>query len=182
MFRASDDDYSDLLHRLSPRGRLWDSLPAGLQDLYDGIGGVLASVHNRVLDVLLEANPLTADEMLDQWLAAYGLPEPGSVLPASREDRRALLIAKLTTRRGQSVARMLAICSACGATASVDEWFDAGRPHTWRLVLGSDCIRFRCGVSKCGEKLVDFTDVGAAVRSQIDRAKPAHTIVEYWDV
>lgn len=182
MFTATKTHYADLLHRLSPRGKFWTSLTPGLTAIYQAIGSVFADVHNRGLTVLTEARPTTATVTLDQWLAAYGLPEPGSVLPASTAERRALLLSKITTEHGQSVARMVAICTACGVTATVDEWFDAARPQTWRLLMGGDCIRFRCGAGRCGDKLVDFSTAGAAAVQQIERAKPVHTTVEYWDV
>lgn len=181
-FTATKAHYADLMKRLSPRGKLVAKLSTGLTALYTALGQAFAGAHNHGLTILDESHPATADVLLEQWLAAYGLPAPGTVLPPTDAERRALLQAKINTARGQSPGRMIAICNALGVTATVDEWFDAGRPYTWRLVMGSDCIRFRCGISKCGDKLVDFTDAGSAAVVQIERAKPAHTRVEYWDI
>lgn len=181
-FTATKAHYAELMKRLSPRGKLFAKLSTGLTALYTGLGQAFADAHNHGLKILDESHPATADVLLDQWLAAYGLPEPGTVLPPTYAERRALLQAKINTARGQSPARMIAICDAVGVTATVDEWFDAGRPLTWRLVMGADCIVARYGTAVYEDKFTDFTDAGLAAVMQIERAKPAHTTVEYWDV
>lgn len=184
LFTATKADYAGLLKRLSPPGKLFGRLSAGFAALYDAIGAGKARLHNRLNSVLDAAHPADCTEaVLDQWLAAYGLPEPGMTLPSSIDERRALLLSKMTTDRGQSPSRMIAIAEACGcSSATVTEWFDTGRPHTWRMNLGSDVIRFRCGTGKCGDKLRSFTGAGNAAQQQILRAKPAHTIVEFTDL
>jgi len=181
-FTATKDHYADALHRASPPGRLFATLSAGMQALYNAIGNAIADAHNNAIRIIDESHPATATELLDQWLAAYGLPEPGTVLPPTDDERRALLIAKIKTKRGQSPARMIAIAAALGVVATVTEWFDVGRPLTWRMTLPGEVTKFRAGISKAGDKLTDFTTTGAAIKQQVERAKPAHTIVEWMDV
>lgn len=183
MFTATKADYVGLLKRLSPRGKYFHTLSTGVAALYAAIASAFADAHNSVIAASNEAHPSTADQTLDQWLAAYGLPEPGMTLPASTADKRALLMAKITTTHGQGAARMIAIATACGVVgATVTEWFDAGQPVTWKMNLGSDVIAWRWGTSKWGDKYTDFTDVGNAARQQIERAKPANTIVIFTDL
>lgn len=183
MFTATKADYVGLLKRLSPRGKYFHTLSTGVAALYAAIASAFADAHNSVIAASNEAHPSTADQTLEQWLAAYGLPEPGMTLPASTADKRALLLAKITTTHGQGTARMIAIATACGVVgATVTEWFDAGQPVTWRMTLPGEVTRFRCDVSKCGDKLTDFTDIGSAAMQQVERAKPANTIVEWMDL
>lgn len=182
MFTATKTHYADLMRRLSPMRRLAGTLSTGLTALYAAIGQAFADAHNNANRIIDESHPGTAIETIDQWVAAYGLPEPGAVLPASTAEKQALVLSKMTTARGQSPGRMIAIATANGVTATVSEWFDAGRPYTWRMNLGADCVVFRCGTGKCGDKLVDFTAAGSATVQQVKRAMPANTRVEFTDL
>ncbi len=183
LFTATVADYADMLRRFAPRGKMWTKLSTGLTALYRGLAQPFVTMHNRAIDLITkEAHPGTAVETLNTWLAEYGLPEPGTVLPPTDAERRLLLVSKINTVRGQSPARMIAIAAGNGVTATVDERFDAARPYTWRLVMGTDCIVARYGTAVYEDPFTGFTAAGAAVVSQIQRAKPAYTIVEYWDV
>ena len=103
-------------------------------------------------------------------------------MPPTDDERRALLIAKINTKRGQSPARMIAIAAALGVTATVTEWFDAGRPLTWRMTLPGEVTIARYETAVYEHPFTGFTATGAAIKQQVERAKPAHTIVEWWDV
>jgi uncharacterized protein YmfQ (DUF2313 family) len=179
---ATKDDYAAALKRLSPRGRLFGVLSTGLTALYKGIGTPFADLHNRLGAILDEAHPGTANLTLNQWLAEYGLPEPGMALPPTTAERQALLLAKITTTRGQSKARMLAICAACGVDpVTITEWWAAGWPQDWKVSAPDDVIVARYTTAKFGDKFTAFTGPGLAMQQQLERAKPAHTTITWTD-
>jgi hypothetical protein len=67
--------------------------------------------------VLEESDPRTANETIEWWESALGLPdERVPVIPATLAERRAVVTAAWIARGGQGLAFMRAVCSAAGWT------------------------------------------------------------------
>ena len=180
------------LQQLLPPGAAWPrDRDAILTKLLLALAVELSGVENRARALMEECDPRTALELLSEWEAWAGLPDPcmkDSV--ATLSERRRVLWQKLTGNRGLMLdifvqtARMLGyeldilphgrpfICgvSRCGHRLGGDH---AAR-LVWRVIIKGYRLRdFRCGVSRCGDSLgrkVRADDMECILR----RMNPAH--------
>ncbi|WP_431282730.1 YmfQ family protein [Humitalea sp. 24SJ18S-53] len=154
-------------------------------------GQTFAYVDRRRMDVLREADPRQAVELLPDWEAEVGLPDPCTPLTVmSVGQRRSLVVARLTARGGQSRAFFIALAealgypgatvtefrpfttrSACNAPVHGPRWW-----WTWRLNLpGAFNIRRFTARSAVNEPLRSWGD--SALECTVRRVKPAHSHV-----
>jgi len=196
--RATVSQYLRQLLALLPQGFAW---PRGndtvLAALLGGLSGGLARKHNRAVDLIEEADPRTAGELLADWERVCGLPDACSVgIATTLQERRAAVVARLTATGGQSIAYFAGMIAALGYTAEIDEYRpficgtsscgDAlnGAPsvrHTWRVRITEPRVTlFRAGASQAGDKLGKITRA-EDLECLLARRKPAHTtcIVSY---
>ena len=111
-------DYYDLLSRLLPRGLFWrqqtylrnQSLAGQILAAW---ADELGQVSELVKRAISEAIPATTDYLLSRWEQVTGLPEFFHY-PASIEDRRRYLVAKLTTVGAQNVSYFKSLASLLG--------------------------------------------------------------------
>ena len=193
---STDRAYIDAILQLYPRGPIWDgrttrTRAASEHALGAFITGTAAEpkrLHNRFVDLIAEADPRTTDELLDEWLEAWGLPAPCGALPATDVEKRAQLAAKWAAQGGQSRAYYiglvyLALPGGADYLASGLEWVyieeqPYGRP-------------FRVGTGVAGDPLngegaqfywkihMPAGEDGTLVECLVDHFKPAHTVVLY---
>lgn len=147
--RATSAEYRHLQETLLPRGRIWRRPGSALASLLDALGAEWARVHNRLLDVLEESDPRTADELLAEWLVALGLPTPCAALPSTTADKRRLAHAAFIASGGNTPAHIVAVAAALGLEVTVTEeqkplraGFRAGErcyseawAHVWTVVV-----------------------------------------------
>lgn len=141
--------YAAMLARLLPRGPIWDRLNTGLGGILTALGAELNEVHARMVDVMDEVYPATADELLDDWLRVWGLPAPCSTMPATADGKRELLAGKVAAQGGQSRAYFIALGRAVLGDLTADvtvEELPGGEP-------------FRVSVSRVGDRLVGVGSV-----------------------
>lgn len=174
---AGDEEYRDLLRRLTPRGPYWERI---LGDtwvaLLWGLAGVFAHLHARVNQLLTEADPRTADETLAAWEEMAGLPDPAAGSPGTVEQRRLALHAHITAQGGQSASYFEGVAANLGIDVEVTSV--PYRP-------------FRVNVNRAGDRLYDgawcfvwrVTVGGAGPNARLEalfeRLKPAHTLIEF---
>ncbi len=187
---SDDAAYRQMIARLLPRGPIWevDSQP-GLKGIVDGSAAEATRIHNRMVDLLAEADPRTTSELLAKWIVEYGLPGPCNELPTAEGEQRAMLLLKVAATGGvcRRYFKRLAYI-AMGATdfAPVLPWVTIeerpyGRP-------------FRVDESRVGDPLngqeVMFYWVmhlpatlpagyGTVIECLVGHLKPAHHIVEF---
>ena len=168
---ASAADYQDLLLRLAPPSSAGLAFPRdpgtswGLFCL--AVGDELARIHQRVLDLIEEADPRTTTEMLAAWERNAGL----SAVGLSVAQRRARLWARLIARGGQTPAYFIALGVPFGKTITITE------------IATADL--FRVDVSAVEDALheetarfwwtVDGSDLDAGLVALFEQLKPAHT-------
>lgn len=200
MNRAS---YLTYMQDLLPRGQAWvRRVSSWLTIVLDIIAGELARIHGRALDLLNEADPRTASELLPDWERNAGLPDGCSAVSTTIQERRVALHQKLTSGGGQSNAYWLSIAERLGYEIGITERrpFTCGRdqcgrdriegPNStiivglvddmrvrfhWSIkVLGPRVTYFLCGVSECGiDTLAKFTRA-EDLECMLHRLKPAH--------
>lgn len=174
--------YAAMLGKLLPRGPIWSAGQAALGALLTAFGAELNAVHARLVDLMEEAFPNTADELLADWLRVWGLPGPCSTMPATDAAKRELLAGKVAAQGGQSRAYFIGVVRAVlgdlTASVTIEE-----RPNG---------VPFRVSINRVGDRLGGVvglhvwivhipTGTSATKEDAIDcivqAYKPAHTIV-----
>lgn len=192
------DAYRAQLQALLPPGDAWPrTASATLTKLLDALAQELARVDGRSEDLLREALPGAALELLTEWEALVGLPDACSAeLATTITERRQNVVSRLTERGGCSRAWFIAFAAKLGYTVEIDEFrpfvtglsrcgdvLNGGHSvrHTWRVrVSGARYTPFRTGASQCGDLLGKITRA-EDLECQLKRRKQAHTnlIVSY---
>jgi uncharacterized protein YmfQ (DUF2313 family) len=189
----SAEAYAALAAQLLPRGDLWQpGADPTLDALLLWAGRELARIDQRVQELLREADPRLTVEMLPDWEAEAGLPDPCSGPATTLAGRRAELIQRLAMRGGASRSYFIALATVLGypgATITEFRPFSArsrcteavtGQAWrwTWRLNLpAAFTIRRFSARSACTEPLRDWGD--NALECVVRRLKPAHTHVTF---
>jgi uncharacterized protein YmfQ (DUF2313 family) len=186
---AVADHYVGMIERLLPPGPIW-VLRAGmeLRDIVSAIADECVRAHGRLLALLEEADPRTATEMLADWEAVCGLPDPAFGIPATVDARRALVCARWTAKGGQSAAYYIGIAAALGLTITITtpcQPFRAGGragaacysiawAYGWRVhAPNGPAVTFRAG-GRAGYRLIDVRQ--PVLEALLSRYAPAHTI------
>jgi len=185
--------YLAQLQALLPQGAAWPRGPgATLTGLLHALADVMARVDLRAGDILNEADPRTAYELLADWERVAGLPDPCTPADAGIDERRMSLVQRLTMLGGASPAYFIALADVLGYPgATVTEFkpftcisrcndFLNPAPawtHQWRLNLpASRVTAMACG-SPCDARLRSWGD--STLECVVNRLKPAHTDVTF---
>lgn len=190
--RATADQYLVHLQALLPAGPAWPREPeAVLTKMLLAQADGLARVHNRTADLIEEADPRTAYELLSDWERVAGLPDPCSAgIATTLQERRAALVTRLTATGGQSVAYFTGLANTLGYDVTIAEFrpFECGQSqcadhlngghecrHDWLVTVhGPRITLFRCGESECGDLLGKITRA-EDLECLLHRLKPGHT-------
>ena len=197
----SQADYLAALLALLPNGKLWDDLrqpDSGLYEILDACAATFARFDSRCDDLRNELDPRFTRELLNDWEALTGLPDPCALgMADTLQTRRADLVSKITRSGGQTEASYLALASAMGYTieivnyrpfvcglsqCGVDNLMDYGHNirDYWSIrVLGPRVTYFRCGESECGIDQLTKIDVAADLECRINRINQAHKILNF---
>jgi uncharacterized protein YmfQ (DUF2313 family) len=183
--------YAAHLASLLPRGDLWErGADPTMDKLLLWMGRELARIDQRIVDLLREADPREAVEMLPDWEAEVGLPDPCSGPAATLSGRRAEVLQRLRMQGGASRPYFIALAdtlgypgatitefrpftarSACTHSVTAPAWW-----WTWRLnIAAAFTIRRFTARSACDEPIRAWGD--AALECIVRRLKPAHTHV-----
>lgn len=191
--RADAPTYGRHLLALAPTGPLWPRDPESVfARLLEAFGQGLSEVHNRLLDLIEEADPRTTYYLLEDWERVLGLPDPCAGQADTIAERRARIVAKLTATGGQSREYFITLARILGFEITITEQrarYHGRRCHgtaygaevmqtIWQVNLPPELVRRRChGQGYHGEP---FASWGAqALRCMLNRLKPAHTTIWY---
>lgn len=185
--------YLAQLQALLPPGSAWPrDEEATITHILRALAVMLAEAEERTATLLQESDPRTTLELLPEWEAWAGLPDPcmkDSVVTLS--ERRRTLWQHLTGNRGLMLAMFVRLAELLGYTIEI---LPHGRPFicgfsrcgqklggehadrlVWRVIIKGYRLRdFRVGVSRCGDslgKIVRADDIECVLR----RMCPAHT-------
>lgn len=188
------NDYVLLLQSALPSGMAWvRDKSSVLTQLLTGIALEFSRVDARALDMIAESDPRTTTELIDDWEAFAGLPDPCVTDEQTLEQRRVALASKLLMQGGQSCEYFLSIAQNLGyQNASIDHKFEmmdctsecdvelhsADDIFFWQLNLpfSGSVLEMDCE-SSCDDPLASWGDQG--VECRINRYKPAHTNVAF---
>ena len=196
----SAQDYQAAGLEKLPPGVAWPRDPQStLGKLIGAAADELARLDGRLGDLLDEADPSTALEMLSDWETTCGLPDGcASGLAGTLAERQQAVVDHLTLPRGQSRAYFIALAASLGRIITIDE-FEAWRcgkarcgqtrlapasiRHRWRiggLETGARG-RWRCGLARCGRTNLGWFDRDTELECRLGKEKPAQStlIVSY---
>lgn len=190
----SASDYAAALLALLPTGRVWPKDGASEQAaLMRAFAETFVRLDARAQTLLIDAFPGTTLELLPDWEASLGLPDPCEGAAQTLQQRRYQVIARLAGAAGQSVAYFLGVLSRLGYTDAAIHQFapfraDASSADTpvygedwwtvWEVVIPDLRVFYFCAdISAADEALVTISnDVLICV---LEALKPAHTTILY---
>ena len=108
-------DYAEQLRQLLPPGKAWEFPPEGnFAGLLVGLAEEFARIEGRGLDLLEEADPRTALELLPDWERVAALPDACTGAPDNATERQAALHQKLTRPGAQNAASYVELAARVG--------------------------------------------------------------------
>lgn len=174
----TSSQYIRMLKGLFPRGRAWNTNTTSIwHKMLDAMAAELVRIDGRADDLLNEADPSTATELLTEWERIVQLPDHvQTALSGTLAQRRLDVLRKLTLRGGQSRQFFIDMAAAFGYTVRIEE-----------------PAQFRVGRNRCGDRLYGegwlhyffiwstvFTVGNTTLESVVGNAKPAHTEVLFY--
>jgi len=124
-------DYLRALQGLLPRGRVWPRDPDATQTaVLSGFTPVFERLTARANNLLIDAFPGSTYELLPEWEATLGLPDPCAGEAPTTQQRVAQVVARLTATGGQSIAYFKAVALALGYEVTITQYSPShfGRP------------------------------------------------------
>ena len=186
-------DYASALLALGYRGRAWPIEPDSVR--YKVVFGLVQSYVRsgaRAVNLIREASPASTLELLPEWEATLGLPDPCTVANPSTAQRQAAVLAKFVGAGGQSVPYFVSVAAALGYTITVKEFtpfrlgfsrfgdplLGPGWENVWQVNAPQISVKyFRLGIGVFGDPFwsIDNTELECRLRT----IKPAHTILNF---
>jgi len=176
----SVEQYRNLLLSLLPPGNIWNKELTGIiAKLFLGFAYEFNRVDARVDDLLTERDSRYVDELLEEFEAEYGIPEPGLDLEPTTERRRNVIHSKVIAIGDQDKDYFEAIAAALGYTIDIEEfapaWADVAvcgdycgdQDNLFKWVVWIDLNSIEYPID------VNITELIDAIK----RYKPAHTEV-----
>lgn len=159
--RRSGADYADGFAALLPTGPAWPRDAASvLMRAVAGLAGVWGRVDARAADIVeIETDPRATLELLPDWERAWGLPDPCVSEPQGVDERRLILVHRITLLGGQSREFFVGVAAELGYAIEIREYSP-----------------FMAGVSRCG----DTRDLDEGGRYRWEIAAPESRF--YWTV
>lgn len=181
-----NDEYTELLYHLLPRGPAWE----GDNPLLDGLAPSLTRVHQRGSDLMREIDPAQTTELISRYEKLYGLPDPcappGVQTLQQRQQRldaRANVIGGINEQFYRNQLDALGYETATidqfqNLDASPDpEWGDKYRFY-WQVNIPADAnVAWQTCISACNSGIRTWGDTVA--ECVIDKLCPSHTVVVF---
>lgn len=173
IFNAAD--FLVALQNLLPRGLVWPrESTATLTKFISGLAPTYARLAARDNLLLMEALPSSTTELLPEWEATLGLPDPCAGPAPTIEQRRDQVVARFANSGGQSAVFFIAYALTLGYVITITTY----TPYTFGMPFG---------LAMTGEAWAYAWTVNAPLAAadnlvlecEFERLKPAHTIVNF---
>lgn len=130
-------DYQRALQALMPQGKVWPRDPDAVQaKVLAGLAVSYERQNQRANNLLADAFPATAVELLPEWEATFGLPLGAAGPNPLTAARQALVLVRFIGSLGVSVADLTQYAALLGYSIAI-----------------ATSAPFRCGQSHCGQHL-----------------------------
>lgn len=186
-------DFASAIHALMPRGLVWPRDPTAVQaQVIAGLSSTWQRHTTANNQLLVDAFPATAVELLPEWESTLGLPDPCAGESPTLQGRQQQVVARLTNSGGQSIAYFVAYAQALGYTVGVTEFapFRAGQSRagqstgtqdwffTWEINAPAETVTwFTAGQSYAGQAVASWGS--AVLECELKSIKPAHTYLNF---
>jgi uncharacterized protein YmfQ (DUF2313 family) len=184
-------DFLARLLQLLPRGRAWPRDPDAVlpQALATLVPSFVRSAEAAV-DLIAEALPSTTVQLLPEWQATLGLPDPCAGPVQSLQQARNQVVARFCDQGGQSQAYMIAYAGSLGYQIQIQQLAGArfgqtrfgqnfGGPDwnfAWRVLAPSVTqSKLQFGAGRFGQPWSSFGN--AVLQCELQAIAPAHTIL-----
>jgi uncharacterized protein YmfQ (DUF2313 family) len=171
--RRGQEEYAHALSALLPQGIAWPRWPETvIMKFVYGLAGIMGWADGRAADLLeIESDPRATIEMLDSWERAWGLPDPCFKTPQTVDERRKVLVMRMTLLGAQSREFFIGIANYLGYQVSISEYrpfmvgvdccgdnraLEGGVLGDWPCQIGDPSMRFAWTVHVQETKLVWF--------------------------
>lgn len=185
-----EDDFLGALQAKLPRGRAWPLDPDSLLTAFlRGVAKAYARIYQRSANLLLDAFPSLTVELLPEWEATLGLPDPCIGPQPLISERRAQVLSRIENFGGQSIDYFIKLAATLGFPITITEFapYRFGDPlglpmlgeawaHAWQVNAPTFSIHyFLFGTDQFGDPFADWG--GAALQCEIRRFAPGQTVV-----
>ena len=183
-------DYARAFLSLLPFGRAWSRDPDALPTQ---VVGAMMPTYERQTDsaanLLVDAFPSTTVDLLPEWEATLGLPDPCAGESPTLQQRQAQVLARFLDTGGASLAYFVSFAATLGYDITIDQFSPRrfgssfGRPFggdAWAFAWQVNAPQFTVTQRKFGQSLfgepyaVWENDV---LTCELNRLKPAHTVL-----
>ena len=190
VLNLSTADLTGLFLRLLPRGAVW---PKALSALQPQAVAALMPVYQRLVardnNLLVDAFPSTAVELLAEWEATLGLPDPCAGPDATIAQRQAHVVARLTQAVGSSIPALVGFAAALGYAITITEFaparadslvadgpvYDPAWAFAWQVNAPGFVIKYFCADQSYADDPLE-TWASRVLQCELLRIAPAHTI------
>lgn len=199
----SAENYLTQFQRLLPRGRIWHRGWGWVQD--EDLLTLMptwARLQVRLNDLIAQIFPCSTVELLPEWEATLGLPDPCTGQLPTQQQRTNAVCGKFAGRGGQSREYYIHLAASLGFQIEIetytpfyasrqragDHLYDEKWAYAWRVVAAeTQVLYFTASTSVAGDPLATWGN--ELLECELNRVKPAHTnlnfsyILEYsiWD-
>lgn len=172
----------EMVAALLPRGPIWQMRNADVAGMTAGLGDESRRFHNRMVDLMSEAYPATAEEIIAEWESTYGLPICADA-PTDLASRQAAVAGAYAAQGGQDRAYFIEMIRAVlgdpAAAVTITERpygrpFRAWASSAWDAATGVAAMHYWRVTLPSGTSPALAHVVGCL----LDRYKPAHTVLE----
>lgn len=184
-------DFLSALQNLMPQGLAWPTRPDSVMAQVMGcLTPAFARHTGRNNALLVDAFPPTAVELLPEWEASLGLPDPCAGPAPNLQLRQRQVLARFAGAGGQSIPYIISYALFLGYTMTVSEFtpFHVGQ-QTMGQPLGTQdwsffwtanappntITFFRAGQSAADEPLESWGN--SVLECELEMIKPAHTLL-----
>lgn len=164
--------YATEMLALMPKGPIWPRRLSGVWgQLLTAFGSEPARVDVASRKLLDELDPRTAQDMFEDWLIAYGLPDPCIAAPLSQDVQRQRLMQLVTMKGSTTVQFLTAIAYNVGYDIYIETFAPArmgmvrmgdrlnGHAFAWAMAIHAPEVavqRMFMGLSRMGDRLSSF--------------------------
>jgi uncharacterized protein YmfQ (DUF2313 family) len=179
---ATADDYLTQLQALLPQGAAWPKEgETVLAQLLAGLADEFARIDARGETLIAETDPRQAQELLEDWERAYGLPDGCIVAEPTVRGRQLTLHQRVASLGGQSASYFVGMAALLGYATEIDTF----RPTRIGAAIGARVRErpwaFAWRMAVLGPLELDGPPsyASADLECVVQRLKPAHTVVSF---
>ncbi|WP_353191420.1 putative phage tail protein [Pandoraea pnomenusa] len=178
------------MQALMPRGRVWPRESDSVQSkVLAGLAPSYERQTTRANYLLVDSFPATTYELLPEWEATLGLPDPCAGPAPTVPQRRSQVVARFANSGGASVSYFISFAQQLGYSISIEQYtqaragmLKAGDPccgydwnFAWKVTAPiNTVVRALAGAMSAGDPLASWGN--KVLDCEFTAVKPAHTI------